>query len=408
VKVQRGRTAPVPTAASLTLAVVVAALLTASLGCQVPAERASPALPAGGSNDEQSPSPKPTLPPPAPTPIETWTRPRDGAVMVYVPAGTFWMGSTREVDSIRWDQDERPAHTVHLDAFWIDRTEATNARYARCVAAGACRQSPYANDPPYSGDDHPVVGVSWYDAAAYCAWAGARLPTEAEWEYAARGPGGNTYPWGEAPLTCERAQFSGCSEYPGGTVPVGSLPAGASWCGALDMLGNASEWVADWYGPYPAGPRTNPTGPEIRDAHVLRGGSWYNNPFWVYATNRQGASPTAPRIPTIGFRCARSNALAADPQIQPRRAALIPAYPGPQLPPPAVSPPARRSPRIHQSSAWPQASNRLPLAATTGALHLGHAIHTPHPPLARTGSPDPVPGRRPAIPLTRAGVNPRR
>jgi hypothetical protein len=113
-------------------------------------------------------------------------------------------------------------------------------------------------------------------------------------------------------LAC-RAQYSGCSEYPGGTVPVGSLPAGASWCGALDLLGNAVEWVADWYGPYPASPRTNPTGPEIGDAHVLRGGSWYNNPYWVYATNREGGSPTAPRIPTIGFRCARPAERASSP-----------------------------------------------------------------------------------------------
>jgi formylglycine-generating enzyme required for sulfatase activity len=336
---QRSHNAPVPAMASLTLAAVLAALITRFAGFQAPSEP-SPCPPA--PTDQPSPLPKPTSLPPGPTPIDTWTRPRDGAVMVYVPAGTFWMGSTREVDPIRWDQDERPAHTVHLDAFWIDRTEATNARYARCVAAGACRQSPYANDPPFGGDDHPVVGVSWYDAAAYCAWAGARLPTEAEWEYAARGPGGNTYPWGEAPLTCERAQYSGCSEYPGGTVPVGSSPAGASWCGALDMLGNASEWVADWYGPYPASPRTDPTGPEIRDAHVLRGGSWYNNPYWVYATNREGASPTAPRIPTIGFRCARSSRLALHRQIQPRRAGLLPACLALNALSPAVSPPARR------------------------------------------------------------------
>jgi formylglycine-generating enzyme required for sulfatase activity len=235
-----------------------------------------------------------------------------GAVMVYVPAGTFQMGSTREVDPVRRDEDERPVHTVHLDAFWIDRTEATNARYARCVADGRCTQSPYADDPAYGGEDHPVVGVSWHDAAAYCAWAGARLPTEAEWEYAARGPAGNAYPWDDEPLTCERAEFSGCSEYPGGTVPVGSFPAGASWCGALDMLGNAAEWVADWYGPYPARPQTNPTGPKTGEARVLRGGSWYNNPFWVYATNRSRSNPDPAPIPTRGFRCARSYALAAD------------------------------------------------------------------------------------------------
>jgi len=220
---------------------------------------------------------EPTLTPtaePPPTVGDTTTRSSDGMVMVHVPGGTFQMGSSdAEIDAAfaqceqdwgsgncerSWFEDESPQHAVTLDDFWIDRTEVTNAQYALCVADGVCDRSSYADDEDYNGDDQPVVGVSWYDADAYCKWAGAQLPTEAQWEYAARGEQGYIYPWGNDAPTCERAQFGSCS---GRTIPVGTLLDGASWCGALDMAGNVWEWTEDRYGAYPAEAQTNPTGP---------------------------------------------------------------------------------------------------------------------------------------------------
>jgi serine/threonine-protein kinase len=134
--------------------------------------------------------------------------------------------------------------------------------------------------------DHPVVCLDWHAAQAYCGWVSARLPTEAEWEYAARGPEGLTYPWGEA-FDCSRGNFDdevwidarlvadeeGCDGHKK-TAPVGSFPSGRSWCGALDMAGNVWEWVEDWYGPYPSTAQRAPTGPAAGDFKVLRGGAW--------------------------------------------------------------------------------------------------------------------------------------
>jgi formylglycine-generating enzyme required for sulfatase activity/serine/threonine protein kinase len=260
---------------------------------------------------EPTPAPKPTStptqPPPTERPLptavptiagvgETWRRPADDAVMVYVPGGEFEMGSTRR-------DDEQPVHTVALDAFWIDKYEVTNAQYARCVADGDCEESRYADDADFNGDDYPVVGVDWYNAAAYCEWAGARLPTEAEWEYAARGPEGHTYPWGDGDPTCDLAQYGDCS---GRTVPVGSLPDGASWCAALDLAGSVWEWVADWYGDYPSGRQVNPTGPPSGEYKVLRGGSWYDDPGGVRGANRNWSGPGGTSS-SLGFRCARGS-----------------------------------------------------------------------------------------------------
>jgi formylglycine-generating enzyme required for sulfatase activity len=198
----------------------------------------------------------------------------DGALLVFVPAGEFTMGSDDG------NSDEQPAHTVYLDAFAIDRTEVTNAQYARCVQAGACRppgssssytRANYFADPRYA--DHPVIYVSWDDARAYCAWAGRRLPTEAEWEKAARGTDGRTYPWGDE-WDASKANTSEAG--PGDTTPVGAYPQGASPYGALDMAGNVWEWVADWYGEdyYRESPGENPLGPASGTNRVVRGGSW--------------------------------------------------------------------------------------------------------------------------------------
>jgi len=233
---------------------------------------------------------------------DTWTRPVDDMVMVYVPAGEFQMGSTEG------DSDEAPVHTVALDGFWIDRTEVTNAQYGKCVMADKCDPSDYSGDSLFNGDDQPVVGVSWHDAVAYCEWAGGRLPTEAEWEYAARGPEGLTYPWGNE-WDCTRGNFDtdcGSDTYDY-TAPVGSFPAGASWADALDLSGNVWEWVADWYGSYPSGRQVNPTGPQSGGYRVLRGGSWNNNENITRGANRDRNTPTD-AICNGGFRCGVSAA----------------------------------------------------------------------------------------------------
>jgi formylglycine-generating enzyme required for sulfatase activity len=271
----------------------------------------------------------------SPSPSDTWTRPFDEMPMVYVPGGTFPMGSTDEEveealtrcrESYRYCNldfygQEAPQHSVYLESFWIDRTEVTRAQYHRCAEAGACQapsaceDSKPANEEA-SSEDHPVVCVDWLDAQTYCDWAGARLPTEAEWEYAARGPEGNLYPWGNEPggarqnycdATCidpwvDESVDDGYAR----TSPVYRYPEGASWCGALDLAGNVYEWVADWLGPYPSGSLTNPTGPRSGYERVLRGSSWKS--FWDRArgATRDSVSPDA-RYDHIGFRCARSN-----------------------------------------------------------------------------------------------------
>lgn len=164
--------------------------------------------------------------------------------------------------------------------------------------------------------DHPVVGVNWYNAVAYCQWAGARLPTKAEWEYAARGPEGRVFPWGD---TFDGTRLNFCdanceydwntAEYDDGyryTAPVGTCADGVSWCGALDMAGNVWEWVADWYGPYPSGGQVNPTGPSSGESRVLRGGSFGFGPYYTRGADRPISNPVFAR-PTEGFRCARDS-----------------------------------------------------------------------------------------------------
>jgi formylglycine-generating enzyme required for sulfatase activity len=232
---------------------------------------------------------------------DIWTRPADGMVQVYVPAGEFQMGSTTY-------DDEEPVHTVALDGFWLDRTEVTNAQYQKCVAAGDCEVSRCASDSNYNGATQPVVCVSWHDAVAYCEWAGGRLPTEAEWEYAARGPEALTYPWGNT-WDCARGNFNadcGFDSYDY-TAPVGSFPEGASWVGARDLSGNVWEWVADWYGSYPSGRQVNPAGPQSGSYRVLRGGSWGNNENHVRGANRLGSAPSN-TFDNYGFRCGVSAA----------------------------------------------------------------------------------------------------
>ncbi len=232
--------------------------------------------------------------------------------MVYVPAGEFLMGSPDG----EGDYDEHPQHTVYLDAFWIDKTEVTNAMYQKCVDAGTCRPNKY-NYSVFNNPDQPVVGVSWYDAKAYCEWAGKRLPMEAEWEKAARGTDGRIYPWGNEwdVHTTKRLNFADKNtdfawsdeEADDGyqnTALVGSYPAGASPYGALDMAGNVWEWVANWYDSdyYVRSPKRNPTGPDSGDARVLRGGSWGFDQINVRTAHRSRNLPDG-RSPSVGFRC---------------------------------------------------------------------------------------------------------
>ena len=241
--------------------------------------------------------------PPADTSLgDTWVRPADGMVMVYVPAGEFEMGSTEG------DSDEQPVHTVALDGFWIDQTEVTNGQYRQCVEAGDCdppSSSSSSTRDSYYGDstyhDYPVIRVSWHQANAYCEWAGARLPTEAEWEYAARGPNGLIYPWGNSAPNDTLLNYN---YNVGDTTETGSYLNGASWCNALDMAGNVWEWVADWYGDYPSGRQVNPTGSSSGGQRVLRGGSWDMGAHYVRSATRNGNAPYITGYDDPGFRCA--------------------------------------------------------------------------------------------------------
>ena len=240
--------------------------------------------------------------PSGPQADSTITSPVDGATLLFVPAGEFLMGST-ENDS-NADADEIPQHTVYLDAFWIDRIEVTNAVYRRCVQAGGCTEP--AHSPRYLSSeygDHPIFGVSWDQALEYCSWAGRRLPTEAEWEKAARGTDGRLYPWGSDAPSPDRLNFN---HQIADTTQVGNYPAGASPYGALDMAGNVWEWVADGYDEdyYAGSPSENPTGGASVNRRVLRGGSWSTQAHNVRVSNRFWAFPG--RNDTDGFRCAWS------------------------------------------------------------------------------------------------------
>jgi eukaryotic-like serine/threonine-protein kinase len=234
-----------------------------------------------------------------PTPTaQTMIRQIDGAPMVFIPAGEFLMGAAD--DDPFANIDEKPRHAVFLDAFWIDKYEVTNAQYKMCVVAGACLPSSgYGDDSQYNGDRQPVVGVSWDDAVAYCRWVGGRLPTEAEWEKAARGTDGRIYPWGN---DWDPRKVNSEEGGLGRTADVGSYPDGASPYGALDMAGNVWEWVADWFvRPYPSGRQVNPTGPAKGGDKVLRGGYWGDLQFNVRTTARFGDDPIA-HGNAIGFR----------------------------------------------------------------------------------------------------------
>ncbi len=213
--------------------------------------------------------------------------------------------------------DEEPIHTVSVDAFWIGQTEVTNAMYNLCIENNICRA--LARSDYYSRDaslpDYPVVFVSWNDATQYCEWIGGRLPTEAEWEFAARGTDNRSYPWGDG-FACNQGNFddekSLDEEFvPGGPncdgyhylAPVGSFPNNKSPFGALDMAGNVWEWVSDWYGKYETPEVTNPTGPKDGERRVVRGGAWLNESALHFRTSNRYSYPPELVDDNTGFRC---------------------------------------------------------------------------------------------------------
>jgi len=258
-----------------------------------------------------------TLPAPSKTPIPATRTPEPptftptpgigstfdsrGVTMMYVPAGEFTMGSDTY-------DDEKPIHSVNLDAYYIDKFEVTNAKYAECVDAGVCdspkQSASYTRTAYYSNpefDNYPVIYVSWDMAKTYCEWRGGRLPTEAEWEKAARGLDGRTYPWGED-ISCDKLNYNNCK---GDTTKVGSYAAGVSPYGLYDMAGNVWEWTSSLYKPYPYTTNDGREDSLSSNSRALRGGSWVSGDDVVRSAVRYNLAPDY-ILNFIGFRCARS------------------------------------------------------------------------------------------------------
>ncbi|MCE9645085.1 MAG: formylglycine-generating enzyme family protein [Chloroflexi bacterium] len=238
----------------------------------------------------------------------------DGSTLLYVPQSEFEMGYGYNA----------PIHSVSLDAYWIQQTKVTNRMFAQCVAVGSCTPpTQEVGGPVYSNPEfasHPVVGVTWDQAQAYCAWTQGSLPSEAQWEKAARGLGGNTYPWGNDEPACDLLNFGFCS---GRTSEVTAFLSGASPFGLLDMAGNVFEWAADWYSDtyYNEAPALNPTGPAFGEDRVIRGSSFETNADQLPSAVRH-FGPQTYHSRDLGFRCVVPNPQPVAPYCQ--LSALVP------------------------------------------------------------------------------------
>jgi formylglycine-generating enzyme required for sulfatase activity len=233
------------------------------------------------------------------------------APLIYHPAGEFIMGSPPGTDANALDS-EKPSHPVAVRAFWMEMYEVSNARFALCVGKGACAEpadvksrtrSDYYTNPNYA--DFPVINVTWDQARRFCEWAGGRLPTEAEWEYAARFNDGRRFPWGNDE---DRGRGNFQRGEGSDTERIDSYLGTATALGVVNMAGNVWEWVADWYGEtyYKDSPLQNPTGPEAGDERVLRGGAFATDIQFVRAANRFSRDP-AKGYTNVGFRCVADN-----------------------------------------------------------------------------------------------------
>jgi formylglycine-generating enzyme required for sulfatase activity len=224
---------------------------------------------------------------------------KDGAPAILISGGSFVMG----------DDENSPQRTVFVDAFYMDNFEITVGRYAKFLEATGSARPPeeWESVKIQTDSELPVVGVNWGEAAGYCKWAGKRLPTEAEWERAARGKDERKYPWGNDAPAAESARYGKRYEnpvYQDGVARVGSYAKDSSPFGVFDLAGNVTEWVGDWFSDsVPVGEGPNPKGPESGTSRVLRGGSWYDPAERIQVTKRWHASP-ANRSDGIGFRCA--------------------------------------------------------------------------------------------------------
>lgn len=313
----------------------VAALLMplALVGCTTPAFTPPPATPTSNATAETPPASTTAAPSTGATtdPTAGVERTDDhGVAQVWVPAGSFLMGTddtdpTGELAPPDWARfelaAERPQHEVALSSgYWIDRTEVTNEAFGAFVAAGGYQDRSFwsdagwtwvsgreATDLPASCVDarpaHPRVCITWYEAEAYAAWRGGALPTEAQWEYAARGPSSSIFPWGDGwdPAKTNLVDSEGLT-------PVGSFPDGASWVGAVDMSGNAMEWVADWYSGsyYKQEIRDDPTGPPTGSKKVEKGGWWGSVPYVARSAYRHFEDPPTYQDHHIGVRIVTS------------------------------------------------------------------------------------------------------
>jgi formylglycine-generating enzyme required for sulfatase activity len=276
--------------------------LTLALSACIPATPSPTPTPPPATPEPATETPIPSTPTLVPVPLAGPTSGSamkwiDSSTLIYIPGGEFVMGT---------GAGDAPVHGISLDPFWIQETEVTNGMYSQCVATGACSApaqeigAPVYSNPQFNS--YPVVGVNWDQASAYCSWIQGSLPTEAQWEKAARGATGSTYPWGEEGAACDFLNFAGCVKH---TTGVTDYDDGRSAYGLFDMAGNVFEWIQDWYAEdyYAASPSTNPGGPESGDSRVVRGSSFESDPDQAAAGIRHFAGPGY-HSAELGFRCA--------------------------------------------------------------------------------------------------------